>query len=225
MLRFEEYLQEFNSTINYGEFIINMIILSVLTGLLGWFYMRYGKAISNRQRFGFNFIPLALTTMLIITIVKSSLALSLGLVGALSIVRYRAAIKDPEELTYLFIAIGLGLAAGANQIIIGIIGFTFIMLILFIRNYLSGRGPFKSTEQMYLNIHTSSKELKAISDLLAAQFNRVELKRMDENEDGMDLSYIIDATSLEQIEAVKNELRVLAPGSTISFVEQKTIMM
>ena len=53
--------------------------------------------------------------MIIITIVKSSLALSLGLVGALSIVRFRTAIKDPEELSFLFISIAIGLGMGANQ--------------------------------------------------------------------------------------------------------------
>ncbi|HAE74801.1 MAG TPA: DUF4956 domain-containing protein, partial [Alphaproteobacteria bacterium] len=50
-----------------------------------------------------------------ITIVKSSLALSLGLVGALSIVRFRTPIKEPEELAYLFIAIAMGLGLGADQ--------------------------------------------------------------------------------------------------------------
>jgi hypothetical protein len=51
---------------------------------------------------------------LIITIVKSSLALSLGLVGALSIVRFRTPVKEPEELAYLFMAIAIGLGMGAD---------------------------------------------------------------------------------------------------------------
>ena len=58
---------------------------------------------------------LALVTTGVIAVVKSSLALSLGLVGALSIVRFRAAIKDPEELVYLFLCIAVGLAFGAEQ--------------------------------------------------------------------------------------------------------------
>jgi hypothetical protein len=61
---------------------------------------------------------ITMTTMLIITIVKASLALSLGLVGALSIVRFRAAIKEPEELAYLFLAIAIGLDFGAGQRVI-----------------------------------------------------------------------------------------------------------
>ena len=65
-----------------------------------------------------------------ITVIKFSLALSLGLVGALSIVRFRAAIKEPEELIYLFLIIGIGLAAGANQFLVAIIATVFISLIL-----------------------------------------------------------------------------------------------
>ena len=60
---------------------------------------------------------LSLITFLVILIVKSSLALSLGLVGALSIVRFRTPIKEPEELIYLFLAIALGLGYIAGQII------------------------------------------------------------------------------------------------------------
>jgi len=63
-----------------------------------------------------NVLPLlTLITVVVIAVVKSSLALSLGLVGALSIVRFRAAIKDPEELAYLFMAIAVGLAIGAGK--------------------------------------------------------------------------------------------------------------
>jgi hypothetical protein len=58
---------------------------------------------------------LTMVTIAVISVVKSSLSLSLGLVGALSIVRFRAAIRDPEELVYLFLCIGIGLSLGAAQ--------------------------------------------------------------------------------------------------------------
>ncbi|MCI0696355.1 DUF4956 domain-containing protein [candidate division KSB1 bacterium] len=88
---------------------------AVLAYLLSLVYAQYGHALSNRKMFARNFVMITMTTMLIITIVKASLALSLGLVGALSIVRFRAAIKEPEELAYLFLAIGIGLGFGADQ--------------------------------------------------------------------------------------------------------------
>ncbi len=74
--------------------------------------------------------------MLIITIVKSSLALSLGLVGALSIVRFRSAIKEPEELAYLFLCIAIGLGLGASQTAITTLAFIVIMGVLMLKKYI-----------------------------------------------------------------------------------------
>ena len=67
-------------------------------------------------------------------IVKNSLALSLGLVGALSIVRFRAAIKEPEELVYLFLVIAAGLGCGALQLKITVLGIILSLAIIFIYN-------------------------------------------------------------------------------------------
>ena len=78
-------------------------------------YRLYGKSLSDRNAFSDNFWLLAVTTTLVIMVVKFSIALSLGLVGALSIVRFRAAIKEPEELIYLFLVIVIGLGCGAGQ--------------------------------------------------------------------------------------------------------------
>ena len=108
--------------------IYNLFLSAVLSLILGWVYTRYGSALSNRQQFSRNFLPITMTTMFIITIVKSSLALSLGLIGALSIIRFRTAIKEPEELSYLFLAIAIGMGIGANQAIITAVSYTHLTL-------------------------------------------------------------------------------------------------
>ena len=89
--------------------------------LIRYLYLKFGRSLNNREYFGNIFLLLSVTTCTVIIIVKYSLALSLGLVGALSIVRFRAAIKEPEELVYLFLVIALGLSFGANQFFIGLI--------------------------------------------------------------------------------------------------------
>ena len=87
-----------NVEINVSSFAINLIVVSILSYLIRLVYNRFSQSLSNKDYFSKNFVVLGITTCLVITIVKSSLALSLGLVGALSIVRFRAAIKEPEEL-------------------------------------------------------------------------------------------------------------------------------
>lgn len=113
-------------------FLQSIVFASILCFLIQIVYIKFSNSLSNKYEFSKNFIVLGLATTLIITIVKSSLALSLGLVGALSIVRFRAAIKEPEELVYLFLVISTGLGCGAGQVkitIIGIIASLFILII------------------------------------------------------------------------------------------------
>ena len=102
---FEQFLANQAPQISPVSFLINLILTALFAYILGRLYARYGNSFSNKKLFASNFELIAVTTMIIITIVKSSLALSLGLVGALSIVRFRAAIKEPEELAYIFLTI------------------------------------------------------------------------------------------------------------------------
>ena len=113
-----------------AAFTINLLIALFLAYTIKIFYENFAKSLSNRKIFSNILIYLALTTTVIITIVKSSLALSLGLVGALSIVRFRTPIKEPEELTYIFLSIGIGLATGADQYSVAIIG--LILTIIYV---------------------------------------------------------------------------------------------
>ena len=118
-----------NSTVDISltSFILSIIISVILAYIIKFTYLKNSQTLSNKLYFSDQFIPLAAVTCLVITVIKFSLALSLGLVGALSIVRFRAAIKEPEELVYLFFVIGIGLACGANQYIIAIFS-TFLGL-------------------------------------------------------------------------------------------------
>ena len=97
------------------EAVIQAVVLSLLSIFMSLVYFFRANSLSNRARLAALLPFMSLTTMLIISIVRSSLALSLGLVGALSIVRFRAAIKDPEELAYIFLAIALGLGFGDDR--------------------------------------------------------------------------------------------------------------
>ena len=140
----QEFFNYQNIEIDLLVFVGNLLVAFILSHILSLVYVKYSNSLSNKKIFSNNFYLITLTTTLIITVVKSSLALSLGLVGALSIVRFRAAIKEPEELVYLFLIIATGLGCGAGQIMITAIGvlislFIIIIYSIFIkRNQLHG---------------------------------------------------------------------------------------
>jgi hypothetical protein len=127
-----EFLLKENIVLSLSSFIYSLLTAAILCFLIHLFYLRYSSTFSNKFNFSKNFIVLGITTTLIITIVKSSLALSLGLVGALSIVRFRAAIKEPEELVYLFLVISVGLGCGAGQLLITTTGILFILFLIYL---------------------------------------------------------------------------------------------
>ena len=121
-----------NIQIDLQGFFISLLCAAILSFFVQLFYIKYSSSLSNRKEFSKNFVILAVTTCIVIMIVKSSLALSLGLVGALSIVRFRAAIKEPEELVYLFLIIAIGLGCGANQLVITTVGIVFALILIII---------------------------------------------------------------------------------------------
>ena len=96
---------------------------------------------------------LSVGTTIIIAVVKSSLALSLGLVGALSIVRFRTPIKEPEELTYIFLCIAIGLANGADQHIAAIVSFILACLGVLLSNYFKSRNKVRKNIMRLSTMH------------------------------------------------------------------------
>ncbi|MEE9438597.1 MAG: DUF4956 domain-containing protein [Saprospiraceae bacterium] len=224
MLDFEKYLNDFNSTINIWEFVLNLVIVAVVAFIIKLFYIRYGRAISDRKKFSNNFIPLAIGTLLIITVIKSSIALSLGLVGALSIVRFRSAIKDPEELTMLFLVIGLGLIGGANKPILAVVSFALIFPILYFNSMLS-KNKGTVTNKAFLNINTSQNNVQIITDQIKPHTNYLEIKRIDSVPTGINASYFCTIDNMSKLQSIIESVKSVDAQSTISFVEQPDLLL
>jgi uncharacterized membrane protein YhiD involved in acid resistance len=201
------------------NFIFSFIVCALLAFILAKIYVRFGNALSNRKAFARNFVVLAITTMFIISIVKSSLALSLGLVGALSIVRFRSAIKEPEELTYLFLTIAIGLGCGAGMAILTII--SFIGFVFFI--WLNNRAPKPlESQNLYLTISTSNPldfDLKQAVEVLKNHCKAVKLKRTDESPDALEASFMVEFEDYYQLEQAKAGLKKLDKAIAISFMD------
>jgi len=201
----------------------NLVLSIFLSIALAWFYVRYGQSFSNRERFAQTLPLLAMTTVLIISVVKSSLALSLGLVGALSIVRFRTAIKEPEELAYLFIAISIGLGLGADQRLPTLLATLIVLSFLFLRSLYITRAP---RTNLYLNVvapreDTTFGEIKAA---LQAHTEAADLRRLDKGDTTLQATYFIRCTDDDALVALMDDLDVRVPGSTCTFVEHDSVL-
>jgi uncharacterized membrane protein YhiD involved in acid resistance len=222
---FQEFLGTTSVQVPVVAFIVNLLLAALLSYVLARVYIRFGTSLSNRRLFGRNFMMLTMTTMLIISIVKSSLALSLGLVGALSIVRFRAAIKEPEELAYLFLTIGIGLGLGADQTRITVVAFVLIVLTLIIRGSLFQKRENSQNLHLTIYSHNPKKlELVEIVDTLKEQCSTVDLKRFDETKEALEASFLVEFSDVEQLHRTKEALQQLGDSVKVSFIDHKGII-
>ena len=224
MNNLEKYISSQNIAIPLFEYAINLLLTVLLSFILSYLFSRYGRTLSNREMFGKNFVLLSTATMIVITIVKSSLALSLGLVGALSIVRFRTAIKEPEELVYLFLCIAIGLGFGANQRNVTLIGFVIVVAILI-------GGYFFRKNRVVNNLHlvvrsknASENELENIVSVLKINCLDVDLKRFDEDKEFFEAAFLIQIRNFESLTVLKKDLQSIKFIEKISLFDSQGII-
>jgi hypothetical protein len=202
-------------------FAVNLVLSAVLGQALGLAYARWGGGFSNRAHFARNFVVIAMTTMLLITIVRSSLALSVGLAGALSIIRFRAAIKEPEELAYVFISIAVGVGLGAERTLITLGGFALIVVVLAVRHQASGGGA--STEAGYhLTVTLPSAAnvgLTRIVELVRATSPDATLARFDETAESTQAAFRVRLADAARLDDCARKLRALSPDARIQCLQ------
>ena len=207
--------------------LINLGLVLLLGQILVWHYLRFSPVLSNKRKFARVLVFIAATTMMVITIVKTSFALSLGLVGALSIIRFRTPIKEPEELAYLFLAIGLGLGLGANQRLTTCMVFGVLLVYLAVQSWdkssaLPPRMLMHVSGTLPGTDGAAGSAEAALRDVLAAAgtgSSRVDLRRVDAEGAAFNATVVLDLTSSSDVGALVSRVQEALPGGSVSVVE------
>ncbi|MCD4735264.1 MAG: DUF4956 domain-containing protein [Bacteroidales bacterium] len=215
---FEMFNINTEEQVGYAEFLINVVIVLILSVILELTYIKCAKSISNRRMFSSNFLLIAFTTMLIISVVKTSIALSLGLVGALSIVRFRSAIKEPEELAFLFLTISIGLGLGAGQRNITMIAFAAIMAIIWLR-YFINRKPAAQNLYITVSMPSDGNNLNDVISTVKDIFGRTKVSRFDRSGEVMEATLLIDSNDPGKLNQCTESLEKRFSKIRISFVD------
>lgn len=209
--KFDELFKNIQITDNSSPLItILCLFLTIFCSyILKYVYEKKSISLSSKYQLS-SIIPiLSATTYLVILIVKSSLALSLGLVGALSIVRFRTPVKEPEDLVYLFLSIAIGIGFGAFQIFSTLIVFLIIIIFIWFRSYKFDqvRNDY-NLELTFNNNEIYQKNSNEIIQLLKKNSESLEFIRQDRDESGkIELNIRIRFKEFEQIKTVTKELQ------------------
>ena len=199
-----------------GVSMLDMGIALVLAFLLGLFiFFIYKKSYSGvmySMSFGVTLVALSLITVLLMMAVVSNVVLSLGMVGALSIVRFRTAIKEPMDIAFLFWSIAVGIVLAAGLIPLAVFGSLFvgIVLVVFARK--------KTVDAPYiLVLHCENGQVEAQTrDFLKSQVARLNLKSKSMENGMVELNY--EVRLKDDNSAFVNELEAMAGVSRVVLV-------
>ncbi len=204
-------------------FLISVVLIGIgLSWYLRWFYIKYGKSNTDRKVIADSFPLLVISIIMIIYLIKSSIALSLGLVGALSIVRFRAAIKEPEELIYILFVIAIGLGLGAKQVTPVLIIFFITISFLFLRSKFSNNLAIDKKVIINLSINKENdfKDiLKEWNLIISNNGSDVDLYKIEQNEYDINVTYTVKIKSFEDLNTIRNNLVKLIPNSKLSIID------
>lgn len=177
---FLESVTEFSVT----DVLIGMAVSLVIGLFIFIIYKKTFSGVMYSNGFALTLVGLSLVTTLVIMAVTSNVVLSLGMVGALSIVRFRAAIKEPMEIVFLFWALAAGIVVGAGMIPLAIIGSVIIGLILLV---LANRKIHNNLYILVLSCKDEASE-EAAMNLLEKSVEHYIVKSKTVNAAGIELT-------------------------------------
>ena len=144
--------------------------------------------------------------------------------GALSIVRFRAAIKEPEELAFLFLAISTGLGLGAGQALVTIVALAVILGLIIVRG-LFRQGPTQAN--LYLTVTSPAASrlgAERILQVLAGVGATAVLKRFDHTPESLEAAFLVEFKQVAHLEQFTNQLQELSPGVKVSCLDDRGIV-
>ena len=219
-----------NIILSFEEILYSLSLAIIFASILSFTISKTTRLLVDPKQFYPLFLILIPTTTLTITIIKSSIALSLGLVGALSIIRFRTPIKEPEELAYIFIAIAIGLGLGAGQYLITTIFFVIICLVMLVLR-LTNINVFskEKSEYVFIDLVINKKQnqnfdLIQLIQLIKSDLDNFQIKSLEENKQNLELTLLIKNFDYEKIEKVRKNLLDKFENLEISIFDHKKLI-
>jgi len=154
-------------------------------------------------------------------VVGSSVALSLGLVGALSIVRFRTAVKEPEELAYLFVAIGIGIGLGDNQRLITLLALAAVIAIIFLQKFFRRLDADVNFHLAIASHNPHKVELEQLMTVLRPHVRKMKLMRYDETDDIIEAAFLVEFGRIDHLSEARSALKDLSGSLEVTFMDNK----
>lgn len=212
---FSDVFQVVTVYIPIEQMLFNQFVAIIVAIMIAWVYKRTYSGVVYSKNFSITLILISVITSLVMMVIGSNVALSLGMMGALSIIRFRSAIKDTRDVGYLFWGMAAGLAAGTGNHVIALMGSIMTGMLMFILHKVMGEhSPY------LLIVKGTNIPIEDLSDIFKRFSHRYSLKMKNSDKDGNELIYEIQIKQEEE-EAFVNVLRQFSGVNSINLLSQK----
>lgn len=204
-------VSEFTGTITVDKILLSLLVAFVIGVFIVYIYKKTYSGVVYSKSFSLCIILLGMVTAMVIRTISSNLALSLGMVGALSIVRFRTAIKEPTDTVFMFWSITAGIMAGAGLYIVAIIA-SLVIGILYFVGYMLG---FKAKHQ-YLVIIKYNTNIDEIILKQIKKLPKTKIKSKSISKNIVELTF--------ELEQKENDSKILDDFKSIEGVESVSMI-
>jgi uncharacterized membrane protein YhiD involved in acid resistance len=159
-------------SLTLNDIVMNLVVAGILGGMIFAAYRSTHSGTIYSARFNVSLVMTALVTTTVMCVIGNNISLSLGMVGALSIVRFRTAIKDPRDTIFIFWAVAVGVCCGVCDYLIALVGtvFIFLFLVLF--------GFVKDVNRILIVVRGDGEGLGEASKIIEESFSGKVLRRV-----------------------------------------------
>jgi uncharacterized membrane protein YhiD involved in acid resistance len=189
------------------------LAVALLSGvLISLFYRATYNGVSYSKANVLSIVMLTMVTALVIMVIGNNLARAFGLVGAMSIIRFRTSVKHTQDIMYIFFALAAGLAAGAGMYAIVLAGTVFIGLAMMLLSELAGENPAKREyllQLVYRDEQGEERPFSAVFEQHCSKHKLVNVKTVSENEHLLEMSFYIVLKKEKQSKSLVTSIKAL----------------
>lgn len=190
----ETIIQSQEANLSLEQILMNFAIALVLGLIIFVSYKFSHSSAVYSARFNVSLLMLTLITTLIMNVIGNNIALSLGMVGALSIIRFRTAVKDPRDTSYIFWCIAVGIACGVSYYTLALIGTAVIFVVMLLM------GAVKSSNRYLLVLHADEEAAKeAERDLMVDTKGKALLRVKNLREGSAEMIFEVTSNMLSRL--------------------------
>jgi hypothetical protein len=168
----QHILRLYSTTIDFREFIFHLAITALLCFGVGLIYVAVARRPNKALRLARIFPALGMGMALATIVLGSSLAIAIGLVGAISVVRYRAVLQDIEQLSFILLTVAVGLGSGSGQLMLVAVALPLVGSLLMLQRYLQRHHQSRYS----LHLSGDPADLQALLPRLKNEFPGLRLR-------------------------------------------------